>query len=148
MPEIEVRDADVRAADVRVMARPGETVLGALSRSGYGYRVGCRRGGCGVCKVDLLAGRVDYPVLVAESVLSPRERDDGTCLSCRAVPREDVVVALRDDRLRLVAGFLHAALARRAARTAGPPPGTAEPPPGPDAPSGMTPTANRPGGRK
>lgn len=113
MPRIEVQHEDVR-----VDARQGETVLDALRRLGYGYRVGCRRGSCGICKVDLRSGRVQYPVTVADTVLSESERRDGTCLSCRAVPIEDVVIALRNDRLRITNGLLRAALARRAARDA------------------------------
>ncbi len=111
-------DIEVHPDGVRVTSRAGETVLAALSRSGYGYRVGCRRGGCGICKVDLRAGRVDYPVTVAQSVLPAGERRDGTCLSCRAVPLSDITITLRDDRLRVTAGILHAALARRDARAA------------------------------
>ena len=30
----------------------GETVLAGLFRAGYAYTVGCRRGGCGICKAD------------------------------------------------------------------------------------------------
>lgn len=35
-------------------------------------------------------------------------RRGGTCLTCRAVPRGDLVVRLRDERLRVVLPFLHA----------------------------------------
>ncbi|MGH3495287.1 MAG: 2Fe-2S iron-sulfur cluster-binding protein [Sciscionella sp.] len=86
--------------EVDVRSRDGECILAALYRSGYGYRTGCRRGGCGTCKVDLLTGEVDYPVTIAETVFTPDERSTGTCLSCRAVPVGDVVIALRDERLR------------------------------------------------
>lgn len=109
-------DIEVQPDGVRVTSLAGETVLAALTRSGYGYRVGCRRGGCGICKVDLRSGRVGYPVAVAESVLPADEAAAGTCLSCRAVPHDDIVITLRDDRLRVTAGILHAALARRAAQ--------------------------------
>lgn len=101
-------DIEVRPDGVRVTARAGETVLAALFRSGYGYRVGCRRGGCAMCKVDLVDGQVDYPAVIADTVLSEDERRGGTCLSCRAVPRGDVVVQLRDERLKVVLPFLHA----------------------------------------
>lgn len=107
-------DIEVRPDGVRVAARAGETVLAALFRSGYGYRVGCRRGGCALCKVDLVEGEVDYPAVVAATVLTDEERRDRTCLTCRAVPRGDVVVRLRDERLRVVLPFLHAATARQA----------------------------------
>lgn len=91
---------------IRTQTREGESVLQALSRSGYGFRIGCRRGGCGVCKADLLDGQVDYPVTVADSVLTDQERTDGACLPCRAVPRGDVTIQLRDDKLRCCSTLL------------------------------------------
>jgi ferredoxin len=87
----------------RVTARPEETLLSALSRAGLGYRIGCRRGGCGVCKLHLLLGEVRYERTVAESVLSDEERVEGICLSCRAVPITNVVIELQEgDKLRRV----------------------------------------------
>jgi ferredoxin len=83
-----------------VGARPGETILDGLYRSGYAYRTGCRRGGCGICKVDLLNGEVTYNRTVAETVLTPQERAEGTCLSCRAVPTGEITIALREETLR------------------------------------------------
>ena len=80
----------------------GETVLGGLYKAGYSYTVGCRRGGCGICKVDLVSGAVEYPTTVADTVLTPDERLEGTCLSCRAVPTGDVTIALRGEELRLI----------------------------------------------
>lgn len=90
----------------RVLVKPGETILGALSASGFGYRIGCRRGGCGVCKVDLRDGSVHYDHTVAETVLSSEEIASGTVLSCRAVPDGDVTIELRDEHLRLKSSFL------------------------------------------
>lgn len=97
---------EVRPDAVTVEAKPGETVLDALSRSGYGYRTGCTRGGCGICKVDLVHGTVEYNACVADSVLSADEITDGTCLSCRAVPVGDILIALRDERLRRLNPFV------------------------------------------
>jgi len=103
-------------AGVAVDSRPGESVLAALVRSGYGHRVGCRRGGCGVCKVELVAGAVTYPTVVAATVLTDEERAAGRCLTCRAVPSGDVELRmLDDDKLRCVAPLL-AMLAKVGAR--------------------------------
>lgn len=92
--------------DERVLVKPGETILRALTASGYGYRIGCRRGGCGVCKVDLREGSVTYDHTVADSVLPAEEIAAGTVLSCRAVPDGDVTIELRDERLRLMSSLL------------------------------------------
>jgi ferredoxin len=92
--------------DVTVELRDGECILAGLYRSGFGYRTGCRRGGCGVCKVDLVSGSVTYPVTIAATVLPPEEQSGGTCLTCRAIPTGDIVVRLRNERLRRLNPFL------------------------------------------
>jgi ferredoxin len=87
--------------DVRVVVRDGETLLRAIVREGYKYRYGCRRGGCGFCKVHLVLGEVTYERLIDSRVLTDDERVSGICLSCRAVPLTNVVIELQEgDRLR------------------------------------------------
>jgi ferredoxin len=97
---------------VSIVARPGETVLEAMHAAGLGYRTGCRRGGCTVCKVDLRSGSVSYPRVIADSVMTPEEYNDGTCLTCQAVPDSNLTIQLRDERLRVK---VRALLALRAA---------------------------------
>jgi len=100
-------------------------VLAALSRAGLKYRVGCRRGGCGICKVQLVLGEVRYERPVADSVLSDDQRVAGICLSCRAVPITNIAIELQEgDRLRNVLGFAY--------------PNSAPPPPGRSAPNPTT----------
>jgi ferredoxin len=102
----------IAGTDILLQLQPGETILAGLHRNGYAVNAGCRRGGCGICKADLVDGAVSYHQVVADTVLSDRERADGTCLICRAVPDADVTVSLPPDfKLRCVAPFL-AALAR------------------------------------
>jgi ferredoxin len=96
-------DVTVLPDGVRIPAAAGETVLVALGRAGLRYRIGCRRGGCGVCKLQLIAGEVRYERPVADTVLSDDEKVAGICLSCRAVPITNVLVELQEgDRLRRV----------------------------------------------
>jgi CDP-4-dehydro-6-deoxyglucose reductase len=93
---------------VQVVAQEDETLLRALARAGLRYRVGCKRGGCGICKVQLKLGEVRYERPIADSVLSDDERVEGICLSCRAVPITDIVIELQEgDRLRRVLGFAY-----------------------------------------
>lgn len=89
-----------------IYLEPGETVLGGLYKAGFAYTIGCRRGGCAICKVDVLEGDFSYDHPVADSVISDEERTDGTCLSCRAVPDSDLTIEMRDSCLRLVNPFL------------------------------------------
>lgn len=115
---------------LQVTAAGAETVLKALSRAGLKYRVGCRRGGCGVCKVALVLGEVRYERPVADSVLSDDERVEGICLSCRAVPITNIAIELQEgDRLRKVLGFAY--------------PNSAQPPPGRSASNPATGTKER-----
>jgi ferredoxin len=91
---------------VRISAADGETVLAALGRAGLRYRIGCRRGGCGICKLQLLSGEVYYERPIADSVLSDDEKVEGICLSCRAVPITNILIELQEgDRLRRVLPF-------------------------------------------
>ena len=97
--------------------REDETILAAMVRSGFLYRFGCKRGGCGVCKVHLVAGEIRYERPVASTVLSEAERAAGVCVSCRAVPLTDVVIELQEgDRLILASPLLREAAKRAAAR--------------------------------
>lgn len=96
----------VQPDGVTVDLREGETLLAGLQRLGYLYRWGCRRGGCGVCKVDVVAGAVGYSGVISDTVLSLEEREGGTALSCQAVPEGELTVALRNDRLTAAAPWL------------------------------------------
>ena len=97
--------------------REDETILAAMVRSGFLYRFGCKRGGCGVCKVHLVTGEVRYERPVASTVLSDAERAAGVCVSCRAVPLTDIVIELQEgDRLILASPLLREAAKSAAAR--------------------------------
>jgi CDP-4-dehydro-6-deoxyglucose reductase len=87
---------------ISIQLRDGESILEGLFRSGYAYRVGCRRGGCAICMVDLIEGEVEYNRTVASEVLSEDDKREGACLSCRAVAVTDVTISLREESLRCV----------------------------------------------
>lgn len=89
-----------------IYLEPDETVLSGLYKAGYAYTVGCKRGGCAICKVDCHEGSFTYERPIATSVISEEERVDGTCLSCRAVPETDITIELRGDNVRLVNPYL------------------------------------------
>jgi ferredoxin len=53
--------------------------------------VGCRGGGCGVCRVRVLQG--DYHALrMSRRHVSAEEQQRGIALACRLVPRTDLVI--------------------------------------------------------
>jgi ferredoxin len=76
-----------------VACRPDETVLAAVLRSGAKLLFGCRGGGCGTCKMRLVAGAIDHGRCSA-AVLPDDEKAKGAFLSCQARPLGDVTVEL------------------------------------------------------
>ena len=72
-------------------ARSNESILTALERAGIKAPVCCRSGGCGMCRVKLLSGRV----FTARGVLV-RHADEkfGYIHSCKSYPISDVEILL------------------------------------------------------
>lgn len=105
-------NVSIPALDEVVYLEPEETLLSGLYKAGYSYTVGCKRGGCGICKLDVLEGGFSYNRPVADSVVTADERTDGTCLSCRAVPDSDITIQMRTSELRLVNPILRQINAR------------------------------------
>ena len=84
---------------------PEEMVLEAILRSGARVYYGCTGGGCGVCKMRLIAGQLDYG-RYSVAVLSEEERWEGFFLSCQAKPLSDLTIQLTEaNRYRQVATF-------------------------------------------
>jgi ferredoxin len=83
----------------------GETVLGAILRSGARVYYGCTGGGCGVCKMRLILGHLNYG-RYSVAVLSEDERREGFFLSCQAKPLSDLTIQLTEaNRYRQAATF-------------------------------------------
>jgi ferredoxin len=67
-----------------------ETLLAGMERLGKrGIPVGCRGGGCGVCKVRVEQGVYQKRVMSREHV-SAEEEAAGIVLACRARPVSDI----------------------------------------------------------
>lgn len=67
-----------------------ETALHALARSGRrGIPVGCRGGGCGVCKVQVLDGEYGKKPM-SRSHVSERDEAMHQVLACCIVPKTDL----------------------------------------------------------
>jgi ferredoxin len=71
----------------------------ALARRGI--PVGCRGGGCGVCKVRIEAGCVRTERM-SRAALSADEERDGLVLACRAYPQSDLRLSAVDKLARCV----------------------------------------------
>jgi ferredoxin len=68
----------------------GETLLEASSRAGVPLDSSCTMGGCGACRMRLVAGEVE---LEEPNCLSDDERRQGLVLTCVARPKSDVTLA-------------------------------------------------------
>lgn len=75
-----------------VGCRPGEDVLRAVQRQWAPLvRVGCRGGGCGICKVRVLSGTYEVGPQSRRHV-TVEEEAEGYALACRLLPTSDLVV--------------------------------------------------------
>lgn len=55
--------------------------------------VGCRGGGCGVCRIRVLAG--DYETgKMSRKHVSEQQQAEGVALACRVTPRTDLTISL------------------------------------------------------
>ena len=95
----------------------------ALARRGI--PVGCRGGGCGVCKVRIESGRVRTDKMSREAI-SAAEVANGLVLACRAYPRSDLQLRAVDKLARCVERS-HARSFLEAARSAASHPATRQP---------------------
>lgn len=63
----------------------------ALGRKGI--PLGCRNGGCGVCKVEILSGEFVSRVM-SRAHVSAEEEHQGRVLACRVRPASDIRLAV------------------------------------------------------
>lgn len=74
--------------------REDETLLAGMERLGKrGIPVGCRGGGCGVCKVHVEAGEYGKRVM-SRAYVSAEEEAAGIVLACRVKPLSDIRLAV------------------------------------------------------
>jgi ferredoxin len=74
----------------RFNARPDMSVLHAMEQLRCrGIPVGCRNGGCGVCKVEVLAGAYETAKM-NRAVVSEEDEARHQVLACRLYPRSEL----------------------------------------------------------
>ncbi|WP_298826966.1 2Fe-2S iron-sulfur cluster-binding protein [uncultured Piscinibacter sp.] len=112
---------DTRPKVIVCVAQTGETyacatdeslLRGMLRLGRRGIPVGCVNGGCGVCKVRIVEGRVAVLGPVSRAHVSADEEDAGMTLACRVAPACAVTLE--------VAGKLERPFSRGPAASAGP----------------------------
>lgn len=73
------------------ICHPGQSIVQAMARQGASEHpaVGCRNGGCGVCKMRITGG--EYTLgRMSLAELSERERQQHIYLACRVYPTSDL----------------------------------------------------------
>ena len=77
--------------------RADEYVLTAMLRSGVGpIRYGCCGGGCGICKMRVVAGEYEKAKKMSRAHVSEIEELSGVVLLCCIKPRSDITIAKGD----------------------------------------------------
>jgi ferredoxin len=74
-----------------IQSKEGQSILDTASRNGVKIKVGCKGGGCGICKIKILEGEVERGI-TSRSVLSLEEIEQGYALSCKTEPKSDIVI--------------------------------------------------------
>lgn len=71
---------------------PQESLLAGMERLGKkGIPVGCRGGGCGVCKVEITAGTY-FKRVMSRDYVSVEDEAAGRVLACRVRPTSDITL--------------------------------------------------------
>lgn len=78
---------------LRVVQVPyGERVLLDFHRRGIAdVPIGCRGGGCGVCRVKVSSGSY-YTKKMSRKHISPSDEEHGIVLACRLIPLSDLTI--------------------------------------------------------
>lgn len=91
MITISVQDDD-QVTEVAIAE--GMTLLAGLEAAGSdAVPVGCRGGGCGACRVNVLSGDYDKKKM-SRAHVSEAEEKAGMVLACRTLPKSDLRIVL------------------------------------------------------
>ena len=71
--------------------RDGQNVLLAMERLGrQGIPVGCRGGGCGICRVQVLGEGRYRTMKMSRAQVTAADQAKGICLACKLIPEGDL----------------------------------------------------------
>ncbi|NOX29232.1 MAG: 2Fe-2S iron-sulfur cluster binding domain-containing protein [Actinobacteria bacterium] len=87
----------VKSEEEEYQCREDQHLLVAMKAVGKScIPSGCHGGGCGVCKVRILAGDVERKVMSRKHV-SEEEQQQGISLACRVFPRSTVTLEIYES---------------------------------------------------
>ena len=71
----------------------GQNVLAAMERLGRrDIPVGCRGGGCGICRVRIVGGTAYRTLKMSRAQVTVADERAGICLACKLIPQGDLVL--------------------------------------------------------
>ena len=79
----------IEGSEQAYFSHAGQSVLDAMVGRPSTVAIGCRSGGCGVCRVEVLSGSFERGVMSAEQI-SAECRSKGYVLACRIYPESDL----------------------------------------------------------
>ena len=79
----------IEGSDQAYVSHPGQSALDAMVGQPAALEVGCRSGGCGVCRVEVLRGDYECGLMSADQI-SADCRARGVVLACRVFPNSDL----------------------------------------------------------
>jgi len=69
-----------------------QNVLVAMEKSGKGFiKVGCRQGGCGICKIKVLNGEYTKREM-SRAHISEIDEENGIVLACCIMPKSPMII--------------------------------------------------------
>lgn len=84
--------ADVVGGDGGFFCNGEEHLLQAMIRAGRtSIKVGCRNGGCGICRVRIAKGSYTSRKMTRAKI-SDQDEEQGIVLACRIYPQSDLIV--------------------------------------------------------
>ena len=87
-------DVVIENTGERYRCAEDKTLLQGMESLGKrGIPVGCRNGGCGICKVQVMRGEYRLRPM-SRAHVSEEEQSAGQILACRALPASDVSLAV------------------------------------------------------
>jgi ferredoxin len=83
---------EIAGVDGTFTCPDGQSLLSAMINNGRScIKVGCRNGGCGVCRVRIIQG--DYQCQkMTRSRISEQDEAQGIVLACRVLPGSDLAL--------------------------------------------------------
>lgn len=75
------------------VCKDGQNVLAAMAKLGRrDIPVGCRGGGCGICRVQVLEGARYRTQKMSRAQVSEDDLEAGICLACKLIPEGDLTL--------------------------------------------------------